>query len=388
MIPGEVVEVRPRAADPGWADLERVLQPAPGRRRPPCPFAGRCGGCHWQQMDESTQRHWRRHRLLETLHRCGVDPTLVEPELGAPPALGYRCRVRVQVDSRGAVGFHAPGSRQVVDVDRCPLMASELDRAYQALRAVLPAGAARVDLSGVEIIALPGGGRPLARLNPRDRPPLQWRRLARRLIDAAGFGGIDVQGGEPPEGAPLAVGRIEGGGPVAVALGGFVQAHLAAAEAMARWIVAAAGARPGTAITELYAGSGFLGWRLAAAGAEVLSVESAPRAVTAAGRLPRPGRGSWSWRAERAETFLARRPVAEVVVADPPRSGLGAALRPLLAAAPRRLLLVSCSLSGLGRDLPALIEAGYRPGRIVPCDLFPQTRHLETVLVFERSGSG
>ncbi|MDQ7086885.1 MAG: hypothetical protein Q9Q13_03105 [Acidobacteriota bacterium] len=194
---------------------------------------------------------------------------------------------------------------------------------------------------------------------------------------------MDVQGKMRPEGADGAWGRTERG-PVAAAVGGFVQAHLAAAEAMAQWIVEASAARAGGGIVELYAGSGFLGWRLAAAGADVVSVEADARSVAAADRLPAPGAGSWRRQVRRAEAFLADGGRVETIVADPPRSGLGAALGPLLAAAPGRLVLVSCSLAGLARDLPALIEGGYRPTRIRPCDLFPQTRHLETVLLLER----
>ena len=80
----------------------------------------------------------------------------------------------------------------------------------------------------------------------------------------------------------------------------------------------------------------------------------------------------------------------EVVVVDPPRSGLSAGVRQFLAdrRSPTRLVYVSCNVSTQARDVSWLAASGWRCEKVTPVDLFPMTRHIETVAVLTReSGS-
>jgi 23S rRNA (uracil1939-C5)-methyltransferase len=70
----------------------------------------------------------------------------------------------------------------------------------------------------------------------------------------------------------------------------------------------------------------------------------------------------------------------DLVIADPPRAGLGKiAVKRLGAIAPARITIVACDPSTLARDLAPLTERGYRLSRLAMIDLFPQTYHIETV---------
>jgi tRNA/tmRNA/rRNA uracil-C5-methylase (TrmA/RlmC/RlmD family) len=86
------------------------------------------------------------------------------------------------------------------------------------------------------------------------------------------------------------------------------------------------------------------------------------------------------------ELFLARRRAApEVAIVDPPRTGLGKeALAGVLALAPPRLVYVSCDIATLARDVHGLVSGGYQVERIDAFDLFPNTPHVEMVLVLSR----
>ncbi|CAK0827662.1 unnamed protein product [Prorocentrum cordatum] len=81
-------------------------------------------------------------------------------------------------------------------------------------------------------------------------------------------------------------------------------------------------------------------------------------------------------------------PDETVVLVDPPRAGLSpgarAALRGL---GPRRLVYVSCDCHTQARDLRELTAGGYAVRAVTPLDLFPQTRHLESVVVLERGAA-
>jgi 23S rRNA (uracil1939-C5)-methyltransferase len=142
---------------------------------------------------------------------------------------------------------------------------------------------------------------------------------------------------------------------------------------------------------DLFAGVGLFARRLTASFARVVAVESAPAATQALAENLK-GTNATSVR-DTILDFLRRssksahsdstRP--DLVVIDPPRTGLGAETCRLLAevAAPF-LVYVSCDPATLARDLGALLSSGYAIQSITLADLFPQTFHLETVVQLRR----
>ncbi len=163
-----------------------------------------------------------------------------------------------------------------------------------------------------------------------------------------------------------------------------------------RWLIDAlveqvTAGQKGALAWDLFAGVGLFARKLTAGFERVVAVESAPTAVNA---LEENLKGT-SGTAVRADTleFLRRSKrgehpepiVPELIVVDPPRTGLGAEITALLAeiAAPA-LVYVSCDPATLARDLRALVASGYAIQSITLADLFPQTFHLETVVHLRR----
>jgi 23S rRNA (uracil1939-C5)-methyltransferase len=400
VVPGERVAALPCPDDPPWGRVVERFDTSRWRRQPPCRLVDACGGCHWLHIDENLQRQLRRDAAIARLSAAGVPRAeSLEPEmLPAPAPLGYRHRARFQVGPRGpdgaaAIGFHRPGSRRVLDVPECPLLAPELARAYAALRAALAEVGVPEDLTGIELTALPGAHGALAWINPRDRAPAPWPAWGRRLLEAAdgAFAAVAVQPGRDTP-APLLLGEspVRGttpaGRPVTAAPGTFVQANLASADRLVEAILTRAAPALDEPVLELCAGSGLLSWALAASGARVEAVESHPNAVAAAALLPKPPRGSVVLRREDAARALHRvrreGPAPSLVVANPPRAGLGEALAPLRELAPPRVVLACCSHAGFAKDSSALCRAGYRLTRPALVDMFPQTRHPELLALF------
>ena len=91
---------------------------------------------------------------------------------------------------------------------------------------------------------------------------------------------------------------------------------------------------------------------------------------------------------EAVEQFVQRthdRPAT--IIVDPPRTGMSRdALSGAIALGPRRIIYVSCDVATLARDARRLVDAGFHVGRADAFDLFPNTPHVETVVVFDRSG--
>jgi tRNA/tmRNA/rRNA uracil-C5-methylase (TrmA/RlmC/RlmD family) len=145
----------------------------------------------------------------------------------------------------------------------------------------------------------------------------------------------------------------------------------------------------GAAVLELFCGAGHLTLPLASRAAHVVAIEGDPRAIRHLRenrRLVVDGGRRIDPRVAYIDASLAL-PVADVVVIDPPRTGLvdgGALLSALAAMRPRRLVMVSCDPATGARDLRAAVEAGFQLERVVPIDAFPRTHHLEWVATLSR----
>jgi 23S rRNA (uracil1939-C5)-methyltransferase len=172
-----------------------------------------------------------------------------------------------------------------------------------------------------------------------------------------------------------------------VPAGTFLQVHSVAAERLGRHVLDGAGSPQ--RVLELYGGIGALGLALARAGAEATIVDADPDAI-ACGSEAASAHGLATAAFVRSDvlSFLAasgRRITPDLVIADPPRTGLGNGVAHRLAALDAaRIALVSCDPATLSRDLGALVARGYAIEEITPFDLFPQTAHVEAVAWLRR----
>lgn len=120
------------------AELEQVIEPSPQRTTPECPYFGRCGGCSYQHISYEHQLAVKQHQVDQSLRRIGhiVDPA-VNNIVPSPNAYGYRNRITVHVE-QGVVGYYRRDVHQLLDVDRCPIAAPEVNAALAELRARQP----------------------------------------------------------------------------------------------------------------------------------------------------------------------------------------------------------------------------------------------------------
>jgi 23S rRNA (uracil1939-C5)-methyltransferase len=317
-----VTQVRPRFAR---AQLERVLEPGPGRREPPCPYFGRCGGCSWLHLREDEQQRAREAILRDALTRLARLESLPPIEhVRSPRALGYRARARVAWDE-AAVGFRARGSHRVIDIGRCAVLDAPTQLALEELRAHRPAGSGELSIRGF-------GER------------------------------IEVAG------------RSYQVGP-----GSFFQANGSLWE---RWLeVVRELCGRGRLAVELYAGVGFYTVDLAAAFERVVAVESSSAACDLRhnSRVHVVKAPSETW-AKRELRGLA----PDLVLLNPPRVGCHPDVCDALAhSGAARVVYVSCEPSTLARDL-ARIGRGFRPSRLIVLDALPQTHHVEAIAVLDQ----
>ncbi len=361
---------------------------------------------------------------LARLARIAAEAGAPAPGVLTGAALGYRVRARLMVRGRAGspkLGIFQAGSHRITDIPRCGVHHPLVNRVAAAARAAIRATgtppyadrAHRGALRALQVVVERASGRAQVVLVGNADEPAPLLPLARAL--EASLGGTlhslwwngqpertnvvlgpswyrltpdDVVGG-PPDRSAGCVRETIGGATVFFPPGAFGQSHLDLAD---RLVATVHGwTPPGVRVAELYAGCGAIGLGLLGRSAALTFVESAPHAVLglALGLAARPA-------AHRARARVIAAPAgdalgalagAELVIADPPRKGLDPGVLAALAAAPpARLVYLSCDLDSFARDAARLQAAGgLRLAELVACDLFPNTRHVETLARFERA---
>ncbi|WP_091249866.1 class I SAM-dependent RNA methyltransferase [Micromonospora matsumotoense] len=415
-LPGERVVAEVTELHRGFAraDAVEIVEAAPERVTPPCPYArpGGCGGCDLQHVAPAAQLGWKRAVVREQLTRLGgltdaeIDAlrVTVEPLPGGP--LGWRSRVRYAVDAAGRAGLLKHRSHEVVPIDRCliahpaiqqlPVLGRHWPTA-DAVEAVASTGGdvvvtaladgvrTRVDLSGPPPAVDVPGGPVVAEADIAGGPVVVEADLPGRptaQVDGpVGSAAVEVDGS-------VAVREVAAGRDWTLPAGGFWQVHPAAADTLVDAVLDLLAPQPGESAWDLYGGAGLFAAALAGRvgpDARVTMVESAAEAVAAARRnladLPRV-----EVVAARVETALARRRVTgpvDLVVLDPPRTGAGAAVvRDMIAASPRAIAYVACDPAAFARDVRTFARAGWRLAALRGFDLFPMTQHVELIGLF------
>jgi 23S rRNA (uracil1939-C5)-methyltransferase len=368
------------------ARLLKVVKASPDRVVPACAHLDECGGCDWLHVSAEARRRAKLELVREAL---GVPSELPLEFMASPERFRRVARFAVGVGRTGPViGFRSEQSRRVAALSDCAALEPELSAALGALAHARAALKAWLAAGGEELWALSDATRKVHLAD--GAPPPAGKKAAPRARQAA----LEKLRAALPESLRPAAGAVpsteagDGGPALAVAAGGFVQANRAVALRLARIVGAAAGAMPGR-VVELYAGSGHLTVGLPRLVESIVAVESdaAAAGVLAANLGARPGLRATAVHADAARALRKLERSPDVVVADPPRAGLGDAAKELAKLHPARVVLVSCDLRALARDRKALADAGYVVDRVILADMFPPTHHVEVVTILVRASS-
>jgi 23S rRNA (uracil1939-C5)-methyltransferase len=397
-LPGEQVRARLVEEKRGYAtaEIEELVSSAPERVTPVCGHFGPCGGCHYQHAGYDTQLQIKQAVLRETLARGGVPvPEEIATLSGKP--WEYRNRIRVAFDRNGQPGYRGRRSHDVVPISECPIAAPLLVRAALAAGEIARGFAPRLRPAEMALFCTAEESELLLTLFTTSPAKIRFDDFAEALrarVPELTGAELVVEGSANQ--LPRTIAQWGAASLAYRAAGVDYRADHGAFFQVNRWLVDAlvdhvTSGWSGKLAWDLFAGVGLFARRLTRSFSHVAAVESAPAATDAlAANLA--GTAGAAVRASALE-FLRRnrkreRPdamVPDLIVVDPPRTGLGADITALLAeiSAPA-LIYGSCDPATLARDLRALIAGGYAIESIALADLFPQTFHLETVVRLRR----
>ncbi len=355
-LPGELVEIDVVQAKKDFVrgEVLQVIEPAEIRVVPACPaHAAGCGGCPWQHVEPDAQLGLKTAVVIEALRRTGKISDPVVDVGSAVPAWAYRTTLRLAVGGGGRLGLRGRSSHDVIELDGCPISHPLLEGLLAVLRV---RGEGEVSLR----VAAATGERSL------------W--VAEGDVDVFGLP-ADVE-----VGAEAAVHEVVGGKRLRISAPSFFQSGPAAAELLVgavRRACADLGAID--SLVDAYGGVGLFATAVEATKTTLIEASPSACADAASNLADRPAKIHCST----VERWSPRR--ADLVIADPSRSGLGKrAVEVLSATRTPRMIVVSCDPVSLARDAVLLREVGYDHASSTVYDLFPQTHHVEVVSTFQR----
>jgi 23S rRNA (uracil1939-C5)-methyltransferase len=398
VLEGEQAEITLTEQKPGFARgrVEQLLQSSAHRIQPPCPYFQRCGGCHYQHSDYVHQLEIKASVLRETLKRTAKLDLDCELFIHASPEWNYRNRTRLKVHSipEFALGYYRFRSHDLLPVEQCPISSQLINRAITAAWELGQAGRISARLAEIEFFAdhnddsLLIEGYCARGIAAADAQPIadQLRHMLPEIQGAVVF--EQPEPNQFAEAKRLALSGNQaityetGTGSYRVTASAFFQVNRFLLNDLVDVVCNDA---KGQLALDLYAGIGLFSTVLARSFAQVIAVEASQ--TSHADLKDNCGREVKAVLAT-TEQYLQQvsselRP--DLVIADPPRGGLGEnVVRNLAKLNTARLTYVSCDPSTLARDLRMLLGLGFKVEGAHLFDLFPQTYHIESVFHLAR----
>ena len=413
-LPGETVVARAQKVEKTHAFLKtlRVLTPSESRVTPPCPYYEKCGGCVCQHMTYEASLQMKRERVRDALTRIGGLTVDVAPVIGMDDPWRYRNKTALPVGGeKGApqIGFYAPRSHRIIDIEGCLIAKQESDEVSAILRrwmekfeiepyheetrvGLIRHVMSRVSRSGQVMAVVVAAAASL----PHERELIAMLRagvpgLCSLYLNINRRGDNVILG---PESRLLhGEERLSDalcGLQYALSPQSFFQVNPIQTEKLYQTAVDFAGLTGNELVADLYCGAGTISLLLARHARKVVGIEIVPQAIRDAEENARTnGVSNAEFHAAAAEELLPQmvaqglRP--DVIVLDPPRKGCeDPVLRAIAAAAPRRVVYVSCDPATLARDAKILCANGYKADACQPVDMFCQTGHVETVCLLSK----
>lgn len=433
VIPGDVVDLQIRRKKHSFAEAEAVNfhQYSPDRAKPFCPHFGVCGGCKWQILPYELQLHHKQKQVEETLRRIGkVELPEINAILGSRKTQEYRNKLEFgfcnkkwltneQVasgevfDNMNAVGFHITGAfDKILDIEECHLMIDINNRLrnaireyafennlsffdYRAQQGLLRNMMIRTSTTGELMLLMQfcihtpeeeAQAKDTLAFIHKTFPEVTSLLYVNNTKCNDTIGDLDVctyfgtdHIYEEMENLRFKVGPKS-----------FYQTNSLQAYELYKVAREFASLTGNELVYDLYTGTGTIANFVAHQAKKVIGIEYVPEAIEDAkvnaelNHLNNTLFYAGDMKDILTQDFINEHGRPDVIITDPPRAGMHAdVISTILFAEPKRIVYVSCNPATQARDLTLLDEA-YRVVKVQPVDMFPQTHHVENVVLLER----
>ncbi|WP_271424905.1 23S rRNA (uracil(1939)-C(5))-methyltransferase RlmD [Aequorivita sinensis] len=429
-VPGDIVNVQTTKKRKGFFEGSAISFSKYSEKRvePICPHFGTCGGCKWQNMGYEHQLFYKHKEVEQNLKRIGkIELPEFEPILGSEKQYFYRNKMEFSfsdskwltldqirsgevIENRNALGFHIPGMwDKILDLDKCFLQADPSN----AIRDFVKEKAEELNLTFFNTRNQEGFLRTLMirtsstqevmvliqfYYEDKENRELLLKAIAEEfpqitsllyVINSKGNDTIyDQEIGlfygrdhifEEMEGLKFKINAKS-----------FYQTNSEQAYELYKITRDFAGLSGNELVYDLYTGTGTIAQFVAKKAKKVVGVEAVPDAIEAAkenallNKIDNAEFYVGDMKKVFNEEFINTHGKPDVVITDPPRDGMHAdVVQQLLNLEAQRIVYVSCNSATQARDL-ALLDEKYRVIKVQPVDMFPQTHHVENVVLLEK----
>lgn len=430
VVPGDVVDVQTFKKRKAYYEGKAVKfhEFSEHRIDPICQHFGVCGGCKWQNMNYNQQLYYKQNEVFNHLQRIGkIELPEFEPILGSEKQFFYRNKMEFsfsnsrwlteqEIDStedlgnRNALGFHIPKMwDKILDITKCHLQEDPSNQIRNEIRAFANAnnltffnpraheGLLRTLMlrtaSTGELMVLiqffenDKANRELLLNHVYEKFPqitsLQYV-VNNKANDTLYDTNIKLYKGrdyilEEMEGLKFSINAKS-----------FYQTNSDQAYELYKITRDFAGLTGEETVYDLYTGTGTIAQFVSKKAKKVIGVESVPEAIIdAKANAERNNITNCEFyvgdmKVVFNESFIAQHGKPDVIITDPPRDGMHKdVIEQILKIEPSKVVYVSCNSATQARDL-ALMDEKYKVTRVRPVDMFPQTHHVENVVLLER----
>lgn len=410
--PGDLaqIEILQEKSDLAFGRLVNLLEKSDIRRAPKCKYFNVCGGCQIMDVEYEKQLELKTQIVKEQLKRIGKIETDVARTIPSDLEFGYRNKMEFAFsysNNEGVIlGLKMRNSNRVVDIDECPISPSSFNRALEVVPEI-------VELSKAKIY------------NPKTRSGMLKHLVMRyshsnnqtmaifvtrtERFEEAKFIRAELLKRVPQINSIIHVMNssdsvvlrgpyktLYGSGVLEVEMDyekfqipptAFFQNNYHVAAKMIEYVTKQLDLKGSERVLDLYAGAGTFSMRLAMLSKHVTAVESSHIAVKA-GKANANINNLRNVKFEEAdveEYLKSFDNKVNIIVLDPPRSGAGKEVcEEIIRISPEKIAYISCDPTTLARDL-AILKEKYKIISVQPFDMFPQTYHVETVVLLEKS---
>ena len=429
-VPGDVADVMITRKKNNYAEgyVVTLKQASPNRLQPKCEHFGNCGGCKWQNMNYETQLFFKQKTVADALTRIGhLDISTLKPIFANKESYFYRNKLEfsfsdkkwltneevksgVEIDNRNALGFHSPKMfDKILDIKNCYLQEEPSNSIRNEIRDF--ANKHGLTFFGVRdktgllrtlMIRSSSNGELMVLIQFFENQPENIELLLNHLktkfpqITSLQYV-INQKGNDTLQDLDIITfyGRDHifeemEGLKFKISAKSFYQTNSPQAYELYKITLDLCGLTGNEVVYDLYTGTGTIANFVAKKAKQVVGVEYVEDAVIDAKNnsefngITNTLFYAGDMKDVLNEAFIAKHGKPDVIITDPPRAGMHEdVVRVLLKAAPKKIVYVSCNPATQARDLAMMIEQ-YEIKEIQPVDMFPQTAHVENVVLLVR----
>jgi 23S rRNA (uracil1939-C5)-methyltransferase len=377
VLPDEVVRVKIIEEKKRFARgfPVEILEESPDRIPPRCIHFGACGGCQYQNLDYAKQLALKESILLDQFQRIArIDDPPIQPIIPSPNPWNYRNTVQFHLGQQGELGYiHADGEHLLI-IQECHLPQPPINDLWPQLELRPESGVYRLGIRQDSFDSI------MLMMEGEDPEPPEFSE------------DIPVSAVYTPPDAPLTV--LAGEDHLIytlhdqhfqVSARSFFQVNIPIAEKMIDHLLNHLDFKPDTRVLELYAGVGLFSAFIAPRAGHLTAIESSGSACHDFAINLDAFENVVLYEAETEEVLPALNTGFDILVVDPPRAGLAMEVHDALGTlAPATIAYISCDPATLARDVQKIVQKGYHLDSVTPFDQFPQTAHIEMIVLLSR----